>query len=135
MIVLLGIVGSGKGTQAQILAKRLDCPIITTGDILRSQRDDPRVKAAVDNGALVTDDVLLPMLEDEFKRIGADKNEFILDGTPRNVEQAGWLVNKVKKGEIKLRAVIHLNLSLDAALKRLQLRGRHDDNEATINER
>lgn len=132
MIVLFGIAGSGKGTQAEILAKHLNCPIVSTGDLLRQNKDNPKVKAAIDSGVLVGDDVLLPLLESEFKKIAADKDEFILDGTPRNTKQAQWLVAKIKKGELKLTAIIHLLLSEEAALQRLHARARHDDSEDII---
>ncbi len=135
MIVLFGIAGSGKGTQAEILAGELDCPIISTGDLLRQNRGNPKVKAATDAGVLVSDGILLPLLESEFRKIGVDKNEFILDGTPRNVAQASWLADKVKGGELKLTAIIHILLSKEAAQTRLKLRGRHDDSEELINER
>lgn len=129
MIVLFGIAGSGKGTQAELLSARLNAPIVATGDILRQNRDNPDVKAAVESGILVSDDILLKLLEAEFKKIGAEKNEFILDGSPRSINQAKWLAEKIKSGDLKLTAIIHLKLSKEKALERLKLRGRHDDNQ------
>lgn len=135
MIILFGIAGSGKGTQAQLLKERLNIPIVTSGDILRRNRDNPQVKAAVEAGVLVTDDILLPLLEKEFSKIGADQNEFILDGSPRSLDQAKWLDGKIKKGELKLTGLIHIKLPKDKAIERLKLRGRHDDVEQAINAR
>lgn len=129
MIIFFGIAGSGKGTQAELLSTRLNAPIVATGDILRQNRDNPDVKAAVESGVLVSDDILLNLLEAEFEKIGADKNEFILDGSPRSINQAKWLAQKIKTGELKLTAIIHLKLSQEKALERLKLRGRHDDNQ------
>lgn len=135
MILLFGIAGSGKGTQAEILSKELNIPIIATGDILRDNRDNPDVKAAVESGVLVSDDILLGLLEAEFKKISADKNEFILDGSPRSVNQAKWLADKIKSGELKLTAIIHLKLAKEKALERLKLRARHDDSDDVIAKR
>lgn len=135
MIILFGIAGSGKGTQAQILNQRLNAPIVTSGDILRQNMDDPRVKAAVESGILVDDDILLSLLEKELAKIGAETSEFILDGSPRSIKQAQWLADKIKKSELKLTAIIHIKLPKEKALERLSLRARHDDNQEAINER
>lgn len=135
MIVFFGIAGSGKGTQAEILAKNLNCPVVTTGDILRQNSHNPDVKAATEAGVLVSDDITLPLLEQEFKRIGANGSEFILDGSPRNLRQAQWLVEKIKSGQVKLTALIHIKLPPEEALKRLKQRARHDDTDQTIAER
>lgn len=132
MIVLFGIAGSGKGTQAEILAKRLNCPIVTTGDILRKNRDNPAVKAATEAGKLVPDEITLSLLEQEIQAIGADSKEFILDGSPRTLTQAKWVAEKVSSGQISLTATLHIKLSKDEALNRLKLRARHDDTEASI---
>lgn len=132
MIVLFGIAGSGKGTQAEILAKRLSCPIVTTGDILRKNRDNPEVKTATEAGKLVPDEITLSLLDKELQAIGADGNEFILDGSPRTLTQAKWVAAKINNGQIRLTAIIHINLSKNEALKRLKLRARHDDTEASI---
>lgn len=135
MVIFFGIAGSGKGTQAEILSKQLNAPIVATGDILRDNRDNPDVKAAVESGVLVSDEILLGLLDQEFKKIGADKSEFILDGSPRSVNQAKWLADKIKAGELKLTAIIHLKLTKEKALERLKLRARHDDSDDVIAKR
>lgn len=132
MIVLLGIAGSGKSTQAELLANRLNCRRLSSGDVLRANADKPQIKAALESGVLVPDEILLPLIEVEFKKIGADKNELILDGVPRNVAQAKWLVDKIKSGELPLTAIVHLKISKDAVIERLQKRGRHDDSQEAI---
>ena len=134
MIVLFGIAGSGKGTQAEIIAKRLNCPVVTTGDILRKNHDNPAVRQATEAGRLVEDNITLSLLEAELERIGKD-NEFILDGSPRTLAQAKWLDEKIKNGQVKLSAIIHIKLSKEEALKRLRLRARHDDTEESIQKR
>lgn len=128
----MGIAGSGKGTQAALLAKRTGWPALSSGEVLRRNMSDPGIKARLDAGQLVSDEELFPLLEAEFNKIGASQNEFILDGTPRNVNQSRWLVQKIKTGQLKLTAIIHIKLSRQSALKRLQLRSRHDDKRSAI---
>ncbi len=135
MIVFFGISGSGKGTQAEILAKKLGCPIVTTGDILRRNADNPAIKAATDAGKLVPDEITLQLLDAELARIEADKKEFILDGSPRSPRQSQWLDEKIKAGQVKPTALINFKLTSDEALTRLKLRARHDDTDDSIKRR
>lgn len=132
MIILFGVAGSGKGTQAARLSKRTGWPTLSSGEILRQNTDDPAIKAALQAGQLVSDEKLIPLLEQKFNEIGADKNEFILDGSPRNVNQSRWLAEKIKGGKLRLSAIIHIKLSEQAALERLKLRARHDDDPTAI---
>ena len=91
-IVFLGPPGAGKGTQAELAAARLKIPHISTGDMLRSAvaRGTPAGKDAavfMNAGKLVPDPVVLKMLEERLREPDA-RSGFILDGYPRNVEQA-----------------------------------------------
>ena len=132
MIIFFGIAGSGKGTQAATLSKRTGWPTLSSGEVLRQNTDDPSIKAALAAGQLVSDEKLIPLLEQEFNRIGAAKNEFILDGSPRNINQARWLVEKIKEGKLMLSAIIHIKLSEQVAQERLALRGRSDDDSKAM---
>ena len=92
IVILLGHPGAGKGTQARLIMHRLDIPQISTGDMLRDAvaRQTPAGKAAkqkMDAGELVSDDIVNGIVAE---RIDEDdcKNGFILDGYPRNVQQA-----------------------------------------------
>lgn len=134
MIILFGNVGSGKGTQARLLADRLKCPVLSTGQMLR-QNMNQKIKTTLDLGRLISDDILLPMVERELSKINAAHNEFILDGFPRRIDQAKWLVDKIKKGKLKFTAALRLNISEATALARLSLRGRHDDTSEGIKQR
>ena len=132
MIVFIGLAGSGKSTQAKILADKLACPRLSVGDLLRASlqgKDAARMLA----GELIEDDKLLPLLDSELKRLA--RREFILDGSPRTPEQARWLVDRAKEHDFKITAVIHLNASKQTVRGRLLKRGRADDYEAAINER
>lgn len=86
-------------------------------------------------GAIISDDLLLPLLEQTMVRLSEDDEEMVLDGSPRTLEQARWLVEKVKQYGLKATAVIHLNASKEVVKKRLLARGRPDDHEEAINER
>src|SRR5690606_16557929 len=94
-IVLFGPPGSGKGTQAATLKDRLAVPHISTGDLLRAavKAGSPlglKVKSVMESGQLVSDDLVLELLEDRFSQDDA-RAGFILDGYPRNLAQANAL--------------------------------------------
>src|SRR6188474_3065839 len=94
-LVLLGAPGSGKGTQAQRLRDHKGIPQVSSGDLLREAVAKGtelglRAKAAMDAGALVSDDIVLGLIRERVSRPDA-ADGFILDGYPRNVAQAGAL--------------------------------------------
>lgn len=134
MIIFLGIAGSGKSTQGQLLAAHLHCPWVSTGNLLRQKMDAATQKDML-QGKIVSDEQTLGVLDEEFKRIQADKKDFVLDGSPRTMEQAQWLVKKANAGEVKIRGIIHLTVSQATAKQRLLARKRPDDHEAAIAER
>ncbi len=91
-LILLGAPGAGKGTQAEVISKALSIPQISTGNMLREAVKNgteygAKAKAAMDSGALVSDDIVIGILKE---RIAQDdcKAGFILDGFPRSVPQA-----------------------------------------------
>lgn len=91
-LIFLGAPGAGKGTQAEVVSEALNIPQISTGNILREAAKNGteyglKAKAAMDAGALVSDDIVIGILKE---RIAEDdcKNGFILDGMPRTVAQA-----------------------------------------------
>jgi adenylate kinase len=91
-IILLGAPGAGKGTQAEVICKELDIPTISTGNMLRAAvkagtEYGLKAKAAMDAGALVSDDIVIGILKDRITEPDA-QNGFILDGFPRTVPQA-----------------------------------------------
>ena len=91
-IIFLGAPGAGKGTQAEIVSKKLAIPTVSTGNIIRAalKNGTPmglQAKAYIEAGKLVPDDVVIGIIRD---RLAEDdcKNGFILDGFPRTVPQA-----------------------------------------------
>jgi len=91
-LILLGAPGAGKGTQAEIIAKKLDIPTISTGNILRKavQNETPvglQAKAYMDKGMLVPDEVIIGIVRERLQEDDC-KNGYILDGMPRTIAQA-----------------------------------------------
>ena len=91
-LILLGAPGAGKGTQAEVICNALNIPTISTGNMLRAAvkagtEYGLKAKAAMDAGALVSDDIVIGILKDRIAEPDA-QNGFILDGFPRTVPQA-----------------------------------------------
>lgn len=131
MIIIMGAIGSGKSEQASRLAEKLGCPRISTSKLLRDNLT-PEREAKMRAGELVNDREVLGLLSVELTKIEADKKECVLDGAPRSVEQAKWLKSKFDSGEVRLTAIIKLNVSKECVLERLQKRAREDDREDII---
>ena len=122
-IVLLGAPGSGKGTQSQKLQAKYGVPQISSGDLLRDAvargtELGLKAKAAMDAGQLVSDEIVLGLIRD---RLGQPDtaNGFILDGFPRNIDQAKALEALLADIGQPLDAVLLLEVSRDALVKRL----------------
>jgi len=94
-IILLGVPGAGKGTQAEILSKRLSIPTISTGNVLRAavKAETPlglEVKDLLARGELVSDQIILEIMRDRVSEPDCEGG-YILDGVPRTVAQAEGL--------------------------------------------
>lgn len=91
-LILLGAPGSGKGTQAGFISERLNVPHISTGDIFRENMKNGtplglKVKALMDSGNLCPDDLTVELIKDRLNKPDC-KNGYLLDGFPRNINQA-----------------------------------------------
>ena len=122
-IVMLGAPGSGKGTQAQRLQKDYGLPQVSTGDLLRRAVADKtplgvKAKAVMDAGELVSDDIVLGMIEERIARPDAAKG-FILDGYPRNGKQAEDLEAVLAKRGQKIDSAVLMDVDFDILFKRL----------------
>ncbi len=142
-IVLLGAPGSGKGTQATRLKTELGIAHISTGDLLRAavKAGTPlglRAKAVMDAGQLVSDEIVLAMLEERLEQPDTHAG-FILDGYPRNLAQADALDRLLKRIGQPLDAVLKLNVPDADIIKRTEIRfkaeGRADDDPETVRRR
>lgn len=122
-IILLGPPGAGKGSQAKILGKLLNLTHISTGDILRENvtKDTNLGKKAADfmnKGMLVPDELVTQMLIQRVNQPDT-KNGFILDGYPRNINQAKALDELLEKRDTRIDLVIYLDTSLKVIIERL----------------
>lgn len=134
MIILAGPVGSGKSEQGQRLARRLDSPWVSSGQLLR-QRADSEHRQIMKIGGLVNDEYVLMLIGKHLKTLQADKKELVLDGVPRTVQQAKWLLEQIKTNQIMLTAIIKFKISETEIMKRLMGRGREDDRPEVIRHR
>jgi adenylate kinase len=138
-IIFLGPPGAGKGTQAKQLAKELNIPHISTGDMLRSaiaQGTDlgQKVQQYVEAGELVPDELLVGLIRERLQQEDAQKG-WILDGFPRNPQQASFLDQLLNELQQPPTQIINLEVPDEELVERLLGRGRQDDTEATIRRR
>jgi len=142
-LVLLGAPGSGKGTQAARLKEHLQVPHISTGDLLRAEvaAGSPlglQAKEVMARGDLVSDEILLGMLEDRFSRDDT-KGGFILDGYPRNLAQADALDALLGRIGQPMDYAVQLEVPADLLVERIagraQAQGRADDSPESVRKR
>jgi adenylate kinase len=142
-LVLLGAPGSGKGTQAEILRTELGVPHVSTGDLLRAavKAGTPlglKAKAVMEAGQLVSDDIVLAMLEERLAQPDA-AGGFILDGYPRNLAQCEALERVLARIDQPLEVAIKLEVPHEMIVDRIAGRaakeGRKDDTPETVRER
>jgi adenylate kinase len=128
-IVFYGPEGSGKGTQAKLLAEALALPILTSGDLVRDAAASDKgiigevVRQALSEGKYVADSEMFVLWKWRLKEEDA-KSNWIMDGFPRNVEQAKFLSDKIDKYGYKVDHVIYLDLPEEISYERLVKRAR-----------
>ena len=139
VIILFGAPGVGKGTQAVLLAERLNIAHLSTGDALRHAiANETEVgklaKRYVEAGDLVPDEVVTRIVE-ETLALPQYASGVILDGFPRSVIQAEALDNILAQNKKEITHVINLDVDNEEIIKRLLMRGRKDDTEEIIRHR
>ena len=122
-IVLLGAPGSGKGTQAALMAQKLQIPAISTGDALRREVENASeigkmAKSYMDSGKLVPDEVVLDIVKIRISQNDC-QNGFILDGFPRNINQAIMLENALKTIKKDINLVLNFEIDDEIVVKRI----------------
>ncbi|MEA1894671.1 MAG: adenylate kinase [Euryarchaeota archaeon] len=123
-IILLGPPGSGKGTQAKLLAERIHAPHISTGDILRAAKDTElgdRASEYMNRGELVPDSVLIAIVEDRLAKPDC-RSGCILDGYPRTIPQADALNHILSELNMQINLVINIDVPDDRLIARLSAR-------------
>ena len=142
-LLLLGVQGSGKGTQAKRLASEYGLTHIATGDMLRLAMADgtplgQRVKPIYDAGELVPDDLMIELIRERLQSADA-ADGFILDGFPRTMPQADALDSMLAEIDRPLDVVLELQVPDEVAIERLRKRaeeeGRSDDTPEAIAKR
>lgn len=137
-VVLLGIQGSGKGTQAQIMAERYNLAIFEMGDECRrlAKEDSElghKIKKYIEQGALVPSQIVIEIL-DTFLQKTPKEQAVIFDGIPRNQKQQMAFDKLLKKWKRKF-IVINIQIPEEETVKRLLTRKRHDDTPEIIKNR
>lgn len=119
-IILIAPPAAGKGTQAKLLSSKYQIPHISTGDLLRAATGElgDIVKKTMESGALVSDDLVLKLLEERITKEDC-QNGYILDGFPRNVSQAESYMKLLEKLNKPLGDVIYLDASKEVTQKRI----------------
>ena len=143
LLIFLGPPGSGKGTQAQILTKKLNYLHISIGDLLRenisTQTDLGKLASKyVSSGELVPDDLIIDLVNSSIVDLQGKESSskgVILDGFPRTINQAVALENKIKELNVFIKSVVYLDISDEKILSRLLNRGRDDDEPELIRNR
>jgi adenylate kinase len=121
-IILLGPPGAGKGTQAKRLQDSRDMVQLSTGDMLREARTSGtemgrKVAAVLDSGGLVTDDIVIGLIDEKLAMAG--HGGFIFDGFPRTLKQADALGDLLARKGLTLDAVIELVVDDEALVGRI----------------
>ena len=142
-LILFGPPGSGKGTQASLLAKKNNIPHLSTGDILRSKLNEndhlaQELSKIMSSGNLVPDSILNPIVTEKLLNEEC-KNGFILDGYPRNKSQSDFLIAFLDENYLDLDYIIDFTADINTVkqriLQRSKIENRSDDNLEVIKTR
>ena len=142
-IVLLGAPGSGKGTQAALMVKQFGLQHISTGVLLRAAVAEgtalgKKAKAVMDRGELVSDDIMLGLIEERLGRDDVHQG-FVLDGYPRNIRQAGALDELLARLDKPVQDALQIDVDEDEVVARIAGRaaeeGRTDDSAQVVRKR
>ncbi len=133
MIVFFGPAGAGKSVQGQMLAARHGWRWLSAGQLLRDTHDIELIKE-MQTGALVNPEKVNKLMGDALKR-ATNIDRVILDGFPRQLEQAKWLIDSQPDHGRSIALVVVLEVPRSELMKRLEVRGRADDRPEVIEER
>lgn len=123
MIILFGLAGSGKGTQAKALAEMFGWRTFSVGQVIR---DTGAYAELIDKGDLVPDEDVIRLMNKQIEKAEAEGFDVILDGYPRTKFQAEYLMSHMAD---KINGAIILDVPKEELYERLALRGRDDDKE------
>lgn len=138
-IIVIGPQGSGKGTQAKLLAQKIKAPVIETGAVLRQEKSSPTalgktIGKYIDEGRLVPLKILRRVLRPVIKSTSKHK-VILLDGVPRSLHQKNFIESELSKYNFDERLVLCFVLNDKISIERLKLRAREDDTAEKITTR
>ena len=133
MIIFFGPAGAGKSVQGQMLSARHGWRWLSAGQLLRDTHDAELI-AEMQKGGLVDENTVNNIMADALKR-SQDIDHVILDGYPRQLTQAKWLIANQEEHERSIKLVIVLEVPKSEIMRRLTIRGRADDTPEAIEER
>lgn len=125
MIIFFGPAGAGKSVQGQMLAARLGWKWLSTGQMFR-ESSDPEIQEILKTGELVSDEKTCEVVREALKK-AKDADRLIIDGFPRTMSQADWLMDEKNSSGRKLAMVVVLEVPESMIQERLALRGRAQD--------
>lgn len=123
MIVIFGLAGSGKGTQGKALAEIFGWRWLSVGEAIRASKKYDEI---INQGNMIPDDEVIRMMAEHIEKAEAEGFDVILDGYPRNQQQAQYVVEHLAD---KIDGAIILEVPKEELFERLALRGRDDDQE------
>lgn len=124
MILLFGPAGAGKSAQAQLLSERLGLNWISTGQMIRNS-NNKELNDIIKTGALLSTEMMNKLLFEELKKY--DGQPVVLDGYPRKLDQAKWLVENAPEYDESIDLLLMIDIPEEELMGRLSLRGRVDD--------
>ena len=133
MIIFFGPVGAGKSVQGELLAEKFGWKWLSTGQMFRTS-EDPEVKQILASGELIDDQTTFGVVKEAFAR-EKDAERVILDGFPRTMPQAEWLLNDGNELGRNVAVVIAIDVSDETIVERLAGRGREEDTPEKIKRR
>jgi len=138
-LILLGTPGAGKGEQAARLSKKFQIPHISTGELLRAEMEAGtevglQITEFVNTGELVSDKITQSLLVERLGQADCESG-FILDGFPRNKNQAGFLGQALEEMKKPIDVVLNIEVTDETVIDRLTIRNRKDDTLETIKRR
>lgn len=123
--VFLGPPGSGKGTQAEMMADLYHYTHLSTGRMLRDMKEEnEEIAKIIDSGSLIPDDMMLDILKEHLEKNNLFNN-LILDGTPRTIYQYKDLAPWLKQKGSPIKYVIYLHVDQETAIQRISFRRHH----------
>ena len=123
MIILFGLAGSGKGTQGKALSEIFGWRWLSVGDAIREHGGYEEI---INSGGLIPDEDVIKLMDKQIKKAEDEGFDVILDGYPRDKEQAEYIMNTMAD---KIDGAIILEVPKEELYERLALRGRDDDKE------